>query len=294
MGMNREQYGNIEIPAEVSGILEKAVLRKRKANARIFAAIAMVSAVFLTASNTPSVYAALAQIPVIGDAVRIFHIGSGGQRSDGLKADMEAEEEKLRLVFSQNPPAGGQAADAPAGDTGAGEQAADAPAYHIEQFAAPERIAITVHGIRSCQPEKLIEEAEKCSYIKTAYREMLLDDSAVRIVLELQPGTGFEVTEYREPASLELRLYASPKQDREVWFIRSRKMEMSEELALMPELLAQSNGVIAGTKDGRYIFCIGEFESEEQARQALAAMDEHAVSEYSFTADHCKSSERPD
>ena len=83
MGMNREQYENIEIPAEVSGILEKAVLRKRKANARIFAAIAMVSAVFLTASNTPSVYAALAQIPVIGDAVRIFHIGSGGQRSDG-------------------------------------------------------------------------------------------------------------------------------------------------------------------------------------------------------------------
>ena len=280
MGMNREQYENIEIPAEVSGILEKAVLRKRKANARIFAAIAMVSAVFLTASNTPSVYAALAQIPVIGDAVRIFHIGSGGQRSDGLKADMEAEEEKLRLVFSQNPPTGGQAADA--------------PAYHIEQFAAPERIAITVHGIRSCQPEKLIEEAEKCSYIKTAYREMLLDDSAVRIVLELQPGTGFEVTEYREPASLELRLYASPKQDREVWFIRSRKMEMSEELALMPELLAQSNGVIAGTKDGRYIFCIGEFETEEKARQAFAAMDEHAVSEYSFTVDHCKSSERPD
>ncbi len=280
MGMNREQYENIEIPAEVSGILEKAVLRKRKANARIFAAIAMVSAVLLTASNTPSVYAALAEIPVIGDAVRIFHIGSGGQRSDGLKADMEAEEEKLRLVFSQNPPAGGQAADV--------------PAYHIEQFAAPERIAITVHGIRGCQPEKLIEEAEKCSYIKTAYREMLLDDSAVRIVLELQPGTGFEVTEYREPASLELRLYASPKQDREVWFIRSRKMEMSEELALMPELFAQGNGVIAGTKDGRYIFCIGEFESEEQARQALAAMDEHAVSEYSFTADHCKSSERPD
>ena len=35
--MNREQYENIEIPAEVSGILEKAVLRKRKANARIFA-----------------------------------------------------------------------------------------------------------------------------------------------------------------------------------------------------------------------------------------------------------------
>lgn len=278
--MNREQYENIEIPAEVSGILEKAVLRKRKANARIFAAIAMVSAVLLTASNTPSVYAALAEIPVIGDAVRIFHIGSGGRRSDGLKADMEAEEEKLRLVFSQNPPAGGQAADV--------------PAYHIEQFAAPERIAITVHGIRGCQPEKLIEEAEKCSYIKTAYREMLLDDSAVRIVLELQPGTGFEVTEYREPASLELRLYASPKQDREVWFIRSRKMEMSEELALMPELFAQGNGVIAGTKDGRYIFCIGEFESEEQARQALAAMDEHAVSEYSFTADHCKSSERPD
>ncbi|MCI8449113.1 MAG: hypothetical protein HFH30_12170 [Eubacterium sp.] len=87
--------------------------------------------------------------------------------------------------------------------------------------------------------------------------------------------------------------FASQKKEREVWFIRSRKMEMSEELALMPELLLDSGGVIAGTQDGSYIFCIGEFETQDEAVQALEAMDESIRSEYSFWVDHCLSSERP-
>lgn len=49
---------------------------------------------------------------------------------------------------------------------------------------------------------------------------------------------------------------------------------MSEELALMPELLPESKGVITGTQDGHYIFCIGEFESEEEALHAFWEMDE--------------------
>lgn len=88
--------------------------------------------------------------------------------------------------------------------------------------------------------------------------------------------------------------FASQKKEREVWFIRSRKMEMSEELALMSELLADSKGVIKGTQDSRYIFSIGEFETEEKALQALQEMDENMVSEYSFSVDHCVSSERPE
>ncbi len=280
MGIDRMDYENIEIPMGLSGVLEKAVVRKRKATARKCAEVVMAFAVLLISSNTPTVYAALSEIPVIGEVVKIFHIGSGGMVSDGLKMDTVAEGERLKLVFSQN--------------TEAEEQAADTPAYYVEEYAAPNRVVITVNGIRSYDPEAFIQEAEKCPYVKAAYREILLDDSAVRIVLELQKDTGFEVTEYKEPASLELRLFPRPENEREVWFIRSRKMEMSEELALMSELIPDSKGVIKGTQDGRYIFSIGEFETEEKALQALQEMDENMVSEYSFSVDHCVSSERPE
>ena len=279
MSIDRKNYENIEIPIEVSGILEKAVSRKRRMRVRMSAGIAMVFAVILVSSNTPAVYAALSNVPVIGNAVKIFHIGSGGLILDGLKMDASATDQYLKLMFSQN--------------AEAGAQAEAAPSYKIEEFAAPDRIIITVNGIRGFDVETFMQEAEKCSYIKTAYREMLLDDSAARVALELQPNIDFEVTEYKEPASLELRLFASQKKEREVWFIRSRKMEMSEELALMPELLPDSGGVIAGTQDGSYIFCIGEYETQDEAVQALEAMDESIRSGYSFWVDHCRSSERP-
>lgn len=279
MGIEQKNYENIEIPMELSNVLDKVMLRKRKTTLKKFAGIVTAFSVFLVSSNTPTVYAALSEIPVIGEVVKIFHIGSGGIISDGLKMNTAAEGERLRLLFNQN--------------TAAKEQADHAPAYNIEEFAAPNRVVITVYGIRSCEPETFIQEAEKCPYVKNVYREILLDDSAVRLVLELQKDTGFDVREYKEPASLELHLFPQRENEREIWFIRSRKMNMSEELALMSELLADSNGVITGTQDNRYIFCIGEFETEEKAMQALQAMDKNIVSEYSFSVDHCISSERP-
>ena len=280
MGIDRKNYESIQIPMELSGVLVKTVERKRKATARKFAGIVMAFAVLLVSANIPTVYAALSEIPVIGDVVKILHIGSGGMISDVLKMDMATEGEYLKLIFSQN--------------TELEEPATDAPAYSVEKYGAPNRVVITVNGIRSYDPDTFIREAEKSSYVKAAYREILLDDSAVRIVVELQRDTGFEVTEYKEPASLELHLFPQPEDEREIWFIRSHKMKMSEELALMSELLADSKGVIAGTQDGCFIFCIGEFETEEQALQALKKLDENLISKYSFSVGHCISSERPE
>ena len=131
MGIDRKNYENIEMPAELSSVLEKAVLRKRKSTVRKLAGTAMAFALIMISSNTPPVYAALSDIPVIENVVKIFHIGSGGTISDGLKVDMAAEEERLKMTFSQN--------------TQAGEQAADAPVYDVKKYAAPDRIVITVN-----------------------------------------------------------------------------------------------------------------------------------------------------
>lgn len=280
MGIDRKNYENIEIPEELHSVLEKAVLRKRKAAVKRLAGITMAFALLLVSSNVPAAYAAFSEIPVIGEIVKVFHIGSGGVISDGLKMDASADGERVKLVFSRN--------------AGANEEAASAPSYSVQEYAAPHRIVITVNGVRGFDPEAFIQEAEECSYVKTAYREILLDDSAVRIVLELQKDTGFGVTEYKEPASLELHLFPQPQEEREIWFVCSREMEMSEEPALLAEMLGGSGAVIVGTRDGFYVVRIGEFDTEEMAKQALLEMDENIRSEYSFSVGRCAASERPD
>ena len=44
MGIDRKNYENIEMPAELSSVLEKAVLRKRKSTVRKLAGTAMAFA----------------------------------------------------------------------------------------------------------------------------------------------------------------------------------------------------------------------------------------------------------
>lgn len=280
MGTERDGYDGIEIPEEVSRIMGqvKDRYRKRMAVRRKIAGTLMAFAVVFVSSNTPPVYAALSRVPVLGTVVKIFHMGSGGVISDGLQMTAEGQEDRIRIGF-----AGGEE-----------EQPERAPAYTVERLAAPDRLVVTVHGIRRFDPREVMEQAEKSSRVKEAYREILLDDSAVRMVLELQPDTGFEAAEYRDPGGLEIRLFSEEQASRDVWFLRSEKMEMSEGLALLAEQFAPHGGVIAGTGDGKYVVSVGEFSTEEEALERMDSLKKQGVSMDGFSADHCLSSERPD
>ncbi len=238
---DKQKYNNIHIPQELSAVLDQAGMRKKRRDAgRRAAGSIMVIALILITSNTPAVYAALSEVPVIGTVVKVFHLGDGGVRSDGMKMGAQAEEDRLHLVFGS----------ADAGNS----QAEEVPAYTIEKLAAPDRLSVTVSGIRQFDLEALLQEAGQSEFIRTAYREIVLDDSAVRIILELEPDTGYEVTEYQNPGSLELRLFFQEQEEREVWFVRSEKMDMSEQLAILAEQLSDKKAVAAGTRWPLYHF----------------------------------------
>lgn len=280
MGTDKQKYNSIHIPQELPGVLEQAAARKkRRDTGRRAAAGVMALVLILAVSNTPAVYAALSETPVIGTVVKVFHLGRGGARLDGMKMDGQADGDRLSLVF---------------GRCDSGEQAGETPAYTVEKMAAPDRLSVTVNGIRRFDPETFIQEAGQSAFIRRAYREIMMDDSAVRVVLELEPDTGYEVTEYKNPGSLELHLFFQEQEEREVWFVRSEKMDMSEQLALLAEQLSDKKGTIAGTGDGRYIITVGEFYTKEEADMALEELKKMEKLGSGFETDHCMSSERPD
>lgn len=277
----KKGYDEIEIPDELSGMMDQVRKRAGKRNAarRKMAGTAMVFAAVLLTSNIPSVYGALLEVPVLGSVVQVFHVGTGGTATDGTELKAMGNEESLNLYFQKRDSA---------------DQTEKTPAYKVERLEAPDRLVITVYGVRKFDPETWIREAEASSYVKTAYREMILDDSAVRLVLELQPDTGFEVTEYEEPGGLQIRMFYNENQEREVWFLRSEKMDMTEGLALLAERLSHVNGTIAETRDDKYIVSIGAFESREEAEKRLSDLTEQGILDGSFTVDYCLSSERPE
>lgn len=277
----KKGYDEIEIPDELSGMMDQVRKRAGKRNAarRKMAGTAMVFAAVLLTSNIPSVYGALLEVPVLGSVVQVFHVGTGGTATDGTELKAMGNEESLNLYFQKRDSA---------------DQTEKTPAYKVERLEAPDRLVITVYGVRKFDPETWIREAESSSYVKTAYREMILDDSAVRLVLELQPDTGFEVTEYEEPGGLQIRMFYNENQEREVWFLRSEKMDMTEGLALLAEQLSHVNGTIVETRDDKYIVSIGAFESREEAEKRLSDLTEQGILDGSFTVDRCLSSERPE
>ncbi len=281
MKADKQKYNDIQIPQGLSFVLEQAEIRKkRRDTGRLAAGSVLALALILASSNTPAVYASLSEVPVIGTVARVFHLGGGGVRSDGIKMGAETDGERLRLVFGKM-------------DAG-NSQASEAPTYTVEKLPAPDRLSVTINGIREFDPETFIQKADQSAFIRRAYREIVMDDSSVRMILELEPDTGYEVTEYQNPASLELHLFFQKQEEREIWFVRSEKMDMSEQLALLAEQLSDKKGVAAGTKDGRYIISVGKFRTEAEADRALQEIRKIKNLGSEFETDHCMSSERPD
>ena len=81
-------YDAIPVPAELDAVIDGAVRRySREKGGRSFrkwaATAAAVLAVLFGCANIAPIYAAAENIPVIGTVVKVFHIGTGGEVTDG-------------------------------------------------------------------------------------------------------------------------------------------------------------------------------------------------------------------
>ena len=91
---------------------------------------------------------------------------------------------------------------------------------------APNRLIFTFNGVRNFDYETLKKDMLALPLVKDVYENVILDDSAMRFVVELKDGVKHTVSEYKDPGYIELKLTSTgePVTPREVFYIRSEAM----------------------------------------------------------------------
>lgn len=170
------------------------------------AAAASFCLLFLCANVAP-LYARASRMPVLGPVVRVLRVGSGGERTDGVHAAAQTEGETVYLRFER----GSEETDA-------------APVYTVSHLLSPNRLALTLRGVRSLDFQGVRESLLGAEAVEDVYRAMIGDDSMVGLVIVLRGGYTCEVTERTAPASLSLRFLApaEPLSEEPVYYLRRR------------------------------------------------------------------------
>ena len=264
MNPGKEQYDNISIPARLEQVIleamDKAVQDNRRTRLRrwIAGAAAVFCMLFLSANITP-IYAYASQIPVLGNVVRVLHIGTGGERTDGVFSDAQTAGEAVQFRFERS-----------------SQTLESVPVYSITHLLAPNRIVLTLHGVRGIDYQGIRESLLTTDAVQNVYRQMLGDDSMIGFVIVLNGGYTFEVMEYANPASLCLLFYAGQEKqpERTVYYLRSEAVPYGEALGLMSEKFFRDGATQLQTRQGDYIITIGQYDTREEAETALMTLEE--------------------
>lgn len=257
----KDRYAQIEIPAQLGDILEaaqrKAAARRRTTRLKRYSSLAAAIIACLLVVNIPDVANALSKVPVVGSIVKVLQFGTGGERTDGAAVSTVTAEDTIRIVFDQE-----------------GDTAASVPSYIVEQREAPNRLIFTFNGVRSFDYDALEQDILASPLVSDVYRNIILDDSAMRFVVELKEGTRHTLTEYSNPGTLELKLTAEGKApaSKEVYYVRSEGMPPGESLAILEEIYLDDDVTFLKTASGDFAAVIGGFATREEAEQKLAAI----------------------
>ena len=141
MNAGKARYDSISVPAELESAIDAGISRaeKRVPARRLKHALAGVAAavcIMFAGANIMPVYSYAADIPVLGSIVRVLHIGSGGEVTDGAQVGADTAGDSVELTF---------------GDM------ASAPYYTVEHLSAPNRIVLRLHGVRGADFDAIRE-----------------------------------------------------------------------------------------------------------------------------------------
>ena len=261
MNVGKLKYDGVEIPAGLDEAIERGLRRgerKRRVRglSRLAAGTAAALCLMFGAANIAPVYAFAEDIPVLGDIVRVFRVGSGGEVTDGVELGADSHGRDVELNFTN------------------GGETASAPHYTVRQLSAPRRLVITLSGVRGMDFEALSAELLASGAVEDVYRSMVLDDSRVEINVVLAEGWGCELSEYDNPGSLLLSFTSEEPEGGTVYYLRTEAMPRSEELGLLCEEYHSLGATQVKTAAGGYIVAIGEYASAGEAAAALEALGE--------------------
>ena len=246
MNVGKKHYEQIPIPEELDRVvwdsMGKAAREARARHLRRWAvsAAAVFCAAFLCANVGP-LYAYASRLPVIGAVVQVLHVGGGGERTDGAHAAAEAAGETVEFHFESR----------------SGELDT-APVYTVSHLLAPNRMNLTLHGVRSIDYEAIRESLLATEAVRDVYRAMIGDDSAFGFVIVLNSGYTYEITEHADP-----------------YYLRSEAVPYGEGLGLLAEQYPGEAAQLQ-TRSGEYIITVGQYETSDEAEAALQALEETA------------------
>lgn len=262
----KARYESIPIPEELNAAIASGIRRGRRQLRLHQATRALVSAaaafvLLFGSANIPVLYASAVQIPVLGDLVRIFHIGQGGESTDGMSLTAQSAEQSIDLIF----------------DTGS-DGSTSAPRYTVSRLRAPHRIVVRLSGIRLAERDTICENLIACDGVSRAYFSMMLDDSMIELNIELAEGFDYTITEYTTPARLTITFIPTEQtaETEEVWYLRTEAAAFGESLGHLDEQLRGITTSQVQTDDGLFILTVGEYTSQAEAEAALAQLCEKA------------------
>ncbi|MGE6577284.1 hypothetical protein ACQKFM_20440 [Paenibacillus xylanexedens] len=279
----KDRYENIEIPAQLNDVIHHAQKRAtaRKSSSRMirYASVIAACVAFVFVVNIPSVANAMSKIPVVGSIVQVLQFGDGGKVTDGVTIGTETTENTLKINFGIDE----------------GESVAHVPSYKVEHKEAPNRLIFTFQGIRFIDFAQIEKNLLTQPLVKDVYRNIILDDSAIRFVVELKEGVQYSVTEYENPGSMEIKLTSDgkPVPPREVFSLRTEEMPAGEWMGHLAESYPEEDISYLKTSTGKFTAVIGAYDTAEEAELKLKEISEQPSYAGDFYMDSWMSNENP-
>lgn len=264
MNVGKKKYDQIPVSDKLDQVIWDAIQRDtRETRAkRIRKWILSTAAVFVllfASANIMPVYAYASQIPVVGTIVRILHIGDGGNITDGAHAGVSLQGDVVDFTFESE----FEALDA-------------APSYSVMHLYSPNRLVLTLRGVRSMDTEEITQSLLSTDAVWDVYRAMIGDDSMYCFVIVMNSGYTYEITEYTNPGILSVRFCADTgyQKEQRVFYLRTEEMPYGERLGLLCEKYYLDGATQLRTQSGNYIVTVGQYSTEAEAKTALAELEE--------------------
>lgn len=267
----KKVYDDIEIPENlnefVNKSLEKGRLRMKKEKAKKgwikgFTATAAIFTAFTISINTIPTFAnSLVGVPMVGNLVRVLQFNKGtavgGKITDGVDANsinLKKNEltETITINFTNN------------SDNNVTNNVAH---FKVDYKNNPSTMTFTINGARALSAEKDFEAIKKSSYVSDVYKNMILDDSAVKFTIVFNKPIKYEVKEYENPAHIVVSLSEDKTESlKTVYSVRTPSYEFGESLGIIEDqLFGESNTRTLKDKSGTFCIDAGAFNTKAEA-----------------------------
>ena len=274
--MDNKQNINIPVPDDLDEVIRRGISRGREVAARrrrirqtavrSVCALGLVMGLFVGGINlSPAFAAAVSDIPVIGQLVRVFAINQptaqgGNQAGEGSAAvtmERDGDTEWMRLTFQQ----------------------ADASLYQVEFASYPKTVTITLPGTTGVEILSEISRARDTSqYIKSVWQLPLSTEKVAVIQLELESDADVQIREYRDPGGLVIQLTPTEIRLDTVYSLRTLSYR-EEEIGAAAERYASQASRVLRDDCGTFFVELAQYDTQETAEEALNSSGEDLIVE---------------